>query len=99
MRPAHLLAGATAFAASVAGGYFVAKPAKQLSHHTEQQHSDIPGCAFDRLADIYDDVIGSEEKYMWYGLLRKWLLRKAQVWDGPQHMSAAASQIAILSVH
>ncbi|KAJ9532703.1 hypothetical protein QJQ45_010786 [Haematococcus lacustris] len=36
------------------------------------------GTAFDSLASKYDAAVGSEETWMGYGLLRSWLLAKAQ---------------------
>jgi hypothetical protein len=41
--------------------------------------SDDGCCAFDRLADAYDGIVGAEERGMFMGLLRWWLLRDAEV--------------------
>lgn len=84
MKPQYLVAGAATFAVSVVSGFLYAKPVKELSKRADQQE-DSSSCAFDRLAGIYDDVIGSEERYMWYGLFRKWLMRQAQVRMRSQH--------------
>lgn len=79
-----LLGSAAVFAASVWTGMELARPAKQLPRPPpgEQQQGEGGGggsCAFDRLASVYDSIIGAEERYMMYGLLRWWLLRNAQV--------------------
>ena len=40
------------------------------------------GAVFDRLAPMYDAAVGSEERFMGYGLMRWWLLRGAEVRAG-----------------
>lgn len=78
MKLQHLLMGSAAFAVSVYSGYMYATPMKSLQQQTTDE--DSPGsCAFDRLAGVYDRIIGSEERYMFYGWLRWWLLRNAKV--------------------
>jgi hypothetical protein len=80
MKLQHVLAGSAAFAASVYSGYMYAKPMKALPQTAATAADEASGsCAFDRLAGVYDSIIGSEERYMFYGLLRWWLLRDAQV--------------------
>jgi hypothetical protein len=37
------------------------------------------GCAFDRLAGVYDDIVDWEETGMLIGLMRWWLIRQAEV--------------------
>jgi hypothetical protein len=74
--------GSAAFAASVYSGYMYAKPMKSLpqAEAPAAAAADTSGhSAFERLAGVYDNIIGSEERYMFYGLLRWWLLRDAQV--------------------
>jgi hypothetical protein len=58
-----------------------AKPMKSLPQAAAPTAADEASghSAFDRLAGVYDNIIGSEERYMFYGLLRWWLLRDAQV--------------------
>eukprot|EP00775_Hariotina_reticulata_P011710 gene11710-11855_t len=67
------------------GGYQYAKPVKELQESTAMDDSSSTGSmttssssTFDRLAPLYDRVIGAEEGYMFMGLLRWWLLRRAQ---------------------
>ncbi|EFJ45395.1 hypothetical protein VOLCADRAFT_94211, partial [Volvox carteri f. nagariensis] len=33
---------------------------------------------FDKIADKYDEAIGQEEAALWYGMMRRWLLREAK---------------------
>jgi hypothetical protein len=82
----HLVAGTGVFAGAVYTGWHWAKQQQDLPKtiaaaagraSTADGHSS--GCAFDRLAEVYDDVVGREESVMSMGLLRWWLLRGAQV--------------------
>jgi hypothetical protein len=93
----HIVAAVAAFAASAYGGYQYAKPMKELQEASAIHDSSSTGVTsssssssntFDRLAPLYDRVIGAEERYMFMGLLRWWLLRQAQV--SPQQLSLAA---------
>lgn len=77
-----VVAGAAAFSTAVYGGFTWAKTQKQLKEvagSTTHQACQDGGCAFDRLAGVYDDIVGWEETSMWYGVLRWWLVRKAEV--------------------
>lgn len=79
MKLQHVLMGSAAFAASVYGGYTIGKPMKALPQPAATAADEAAGsCAFDRLAGVYDSIIGSEEQWMFYGWLRWWLLRDAQ---------------------
>lgn len=83
LRMQHLVVGAFGFGTAVCGGYTFTKKQQGLSAVTASDSNSLDaehtGCAFDRLAGAYDDIVGPEETGMWYGLMRWWLLRKAQV--------------------
>jgi hypothetical protein len=91
MRLQHVLMGSAAFAASVYSGYMYAQPMKSLPQAAPAAADDTSGhSAFDRLAGVYDNIIGSEERWMFYGLLRWWLLREAQVCSAAVRPAARA---------
>jgi len=83
LRMQHLVVGAVGFGTAVYGGYTFAKKQQGLSAVTASDSNSLDeghtGCAFDRLAGAYDDIVGWEETGMQYGVMRWWLLRKAQV--------------------
>lgn len=108
--PAKVLVGAAAFSTAVYSGFTWAKSQQQLkqvagsSSSTTQaaahQACHDGGCAFDRLAGVYDDIVGWEETSMFYGLLRWWLVRKAEV--SVRHRSGvtpAAAPSCVVSLH
>lgn len=82
LRMQHLVVGAVGFGTAVYGGYTFAKKQQGLSAVTASDSNSLDeghtGCAFDRLAGAYDDIVGWEETGMQYGVMRWWLLRKAQ---------------------
>jgi hypothetical protein len=84
----HLVAGAGVFTAAMSTGWYYAKSQQELpkkiaaaaaAGEASTADGHCSGCAFDRLAGVYDDVVGREESTMGMGLLRWWLLREAQV--------------------
>lgn len=84
----QVLFGAAAFSTAMYGGFTWAKTQHRLKQVTDSSSSTTQqqqacnhdgGCAFDRLAGVYDDIVGWEETTMYYGLLRWWLVRKAEV--------------------
>lgn len=50
-----------------------------LSSGTSSTEGQCHGCAFDRLAGVYDNIVDWEETSMLYGLMRSRLLSKARV--------------------
>lgn len=50
-----------------------------LSSSTSSTEGQCHGCAFDRLAGVYDNIVDWEETSMLYGLMRSRLLSKARV--------------------
>jgi hypothetical protein len=84
-----VVGGAAVFGAAVWGGFTWAKSGQQLEQAAGGSAAagaggghDADGggsCAFDRLADVYDSIVGTEERGMFMGLLRWWLLRGAEV--------------------
>ena len=72
-------------AAALFGGtswfsYRYARPHALIREQPDgEQGGGAPDCAFDRLADRYDDAVGQEEAVMWYGMMRSWLVAQAEV--------------------
>lgn len=82
----HLVAGLGVFVGAGYGGWYFAKQQENLpkmiaaaAGEASTADGHCSGCAFDRLAGIYDDIVGSEESSMFMGWLRWWLLLGAQV--------------------
>ncbi|GBF92403.1 S-adenosyl-L-methionine-dependent methyltransferase [Raphidocelis subcapitata] len=70
-----ILAGGAVYAGATYATYkFLTKPAG-LDAADGGGAGGAGGCAFDRLAAVYDSTVGSEETYMMYGLMRWWMLR------------------------
>lgn len=90
LRPHHIAVGAALFGAAVYGSYSYTKSQQEACSLAKEAaagdqgstDSCCHGCAFDRLAGVYDDIVGKEESGMGMGWLRWWLLRKAQVTSG-----------------
>ncbi|GFH23280.1 uncharacterized protein HaLaN_20871, partial [Haematococcus lacustris] len=77
--PGHLYwAGAALFGASSYSTWRYFTYHREAIEAVDSLQACPSGTAFDSLASKYDAAVGSEETWMGYGLLRSWLLAKAQ---------------------
>jgi hypothetical protein len=74
VRLSHILTGGALYAGATWATYkYLTKPtppADSSGRGSAGGAGGAPGCAFDRLAGLYDSTVGSEETYMLYGLMR-----------------------------
>ena len=87
----YLLGGAGLYVGVTTTVYLRVKNSKcPGSYNDQQQLQHHCGQAFDSLADVYDQQIAWDEKLMGISLLRRWLVRNAQV--GNSHRTYTASR-------
>lgn len=78
----HLVPAAAAFGLGMYGCYTWAKSQQHLKQAVSSSSTEGQchhGCAFDRLAGVYDSIVDWEETSMFYGWMRSRLLSKARV--------------------
>ena len=76
--PARYLLGGAGLYVGVAAVVYVRVKSRKCPDACTRQHKQ-DGQAFNSLADTYDKQVGCDEKLMGITLLRRWLIRQAQV--------------------
>eukprot|EP00877_Chromochloris_zofingiensis_P006116 jgi/Chrzof1/1758/Cz10g20030.t1 len=79
MRLSLVLGGAAVYVGAAGSAYYYIKSQTMppIPAATSEGCADS-SCAFDTCAPHYDKVVGTEEFYMGYGLMRRWMLRQAK---------------------
>jgi methyltransferase OMS1 len=75
----RILLGAGVYAAGTYAAYtYIAKTKAPMPQADDGVYGGCT-CAFDRIANVYDERISMEETMLGYGLLRRWMMRHAKV--------------------